>query len=150
MNYTKNYQLNQWEPADRVLRTDFNEDNRKIEEALASIQSTAEKGNCRIFTGSYQGTGVYGPNNPNTLTFEFEPLMLLMHVRNPFLEGSQLIWFRDGTNYQYPGNSNVYYKITWQGKTVSWYQDSYSNDNSGPTYQLNKKDVTYHYIAIGM
>ncbi len=34
MNYTKNYQLNQWEPADRVLRTDFNEDNRKIEEAL--------------------------------------------------------------------------------------------------------------------
>ncbi len=34
MNYTENYQLNQWEPADRVLRTDFNEDNRKIEEAL--------------------------------------------------------------------------------------------------------------------
>ena len=34
MNYTKNYHLNQWEPSDRVLRTDFNEDNRKIDEAL--------------------------------------------------------------------------------------------------------------------
>ena len=34
MNYTKNYQLNQWDAADRVLREDFNEDNRKIEEAL--------------------------------------------------------------------------------------------------------------------
>ncbi len=38
MNYTENYQLNQWEPADRVLRTDFNEDNRKIEEALNVVQ----------------------------------------------------------------------------------------------------------------
>ena len=39
MNYTENYQLNQWEPADRVLRTDFNEDNRKIDEALAAIKN---------------------------------------------------------------------------------------------------------------
>ena len=38
MNYTKNYQLSQWEPADRVLRTDFNEDNRKIEEALRACR----------------------------------------------------------------------------------------------------------------
>ena len=45
MNYTKNYQLNQWDAADRVLREDFNEDNRKIEEALkeAASQSTFEK-----------------------------------------------------------------------------------------------------------
>jgi len=34
-NYTSNYNLNQWEPDDRVLRTDFNADNAKIDAALA-------------------------------------------------------------------------------------------------------------------
>jgi len=33
-NYTPNYQLNQWSPDDRVLRTDFNADNAKIDAAL--------------------------------------------------------------------------------------------------------------------
>ena len=35
-NYTTNYQLNQWEPTDQVLRTDFNADNVKIEQAILS------------------------------------------------------------------------------------------------------------------
>ena len=34
-NQTTNYQLNQWEPTDQVLRTDFNADNAKIDAALA-------------------------------------------------------------------------------------------------------------------
>ena len=34
MNTTANYQLNQWEAGDRVLRTDFNGDNTKIDAAL--------------------------------------------------------------------------------------------------------------------
>ena len=38
-NYTTNYQLNQWEPTDPVIRTDFNADNAKIEAALAQLQS---------------------------------------------------------------------------------------------------------------
>ena len=37
MNYTQNYQLNQWEASDRVLREDFNSDNRKIDAALAAV-----------------------------------------------------------------------------------------------------------------
>ena len=36
-NYTTNYQLNQWEPADQVLRTDFNADNAKLDTALKSL-----------------------------------------------------------------------------------------------------------------
>ena len=34
-NQTANYQLNQWEPTDQVLRTDFNADNAKLDAALA-------------------------------------------------------------------------------------------------------------------
>lgn len=37
MNTTEHYQLNQWEGSDRILRTDFNADNRKTEEALAEL-----------------------------------------------------------------------------------------------------------------
>ena len=39
MNYTQNYQLNQWEAADRVQRTDFNADNAKLD---AAIQAQAD------------------------------------------------------------------------------------------------------------
>ena len=45
MNYTENYQLNQWEETDRVLMEDFNADNQKIEEALGTIP--------QIIVGSY-------------------------------------------------------------------------------------------------
>ena len=36
MQQTTNYQLNQWDPEDRILRTDFNADNAKIDTALKS------------------------------------------------------------------------------------------------------------------
>ena len=36
-NQTTNCQLNQWEPADQVLRTDFNADNAKVDAALKSL-----------------------------------------------------------------------------------------------------------------
>lgn len=34
MNHTQTYQLNQWDPDDRILREDFNADNQKLESAL--------------------------------------------------------------------------------------------------------------------
>ena len=35
-NHTPNYNLNQWQATDRVIRTDFNKDNAKIDAALAA------------------------------------------------------------------------------------------------------------------
>ena len=49
MEYTENYHLNQWEPTDRVLREDFNEDNRRIEEALNGMP--------KVIAGTYTGDG---------------------------------------------------------------------------------------------
>ena len=37
-SHTAVYQLNQWDAADPVIHTDFNEDNAKIEAALADIE----------------------------------------------------------------------------------------------------------------
>ena len=41
-NYTEHYELNQWEPADQVLRTDFNADNAKLDAALAQKAERSE------------------------------------------------------------------------------------------------------------
>jgi len=39
-NYTSNYGLCQWEASDKVLRTEFNADNAKIDAALKSLSTT--------------------------------------------------------------------------------------------------------------
>ena len=53
-NQTTNYQLNQWEPTDQVLRTDFNADNAKLDAALNALsdqvaKKAGEKGGRRGF-----------------------------------------------------------------------------------------------------
>ena len=40
-NYTANYNLCQWEATDQVLRTDFNQDNAKIDAALGELAITS-------------------------------------------------------------------------------------------------------------
>jgi len=39
MNTTANYHLSQWDPEDRVLRTDFNNDNAKLDAALQALEA---------------------------------------------------------------------------------------------------------------
>ena len=36
-NHTEHFSLNQWQADDQVLRTDFNEDNAKIDSALKGL-----------------------------------------------------------------------------------------------------------------
>ena len=40
-SYTENYGLCQWEPGDNFVRTEFNQDNQKIDAALAAAEETA-------------------------------------------------------------------------------------------------------------
>ena len=68
MQQTTNYQLNHWEPEDRVTRADFNADNAKLDAALAGLQ-TAVAGAASFVTGSYSGNDSY----PRTITLGFRP-----------------------------------------------------------------------------
>ena len=56
---TTNFQLCQWEADDEVLRTDFNADNLKIENALSAIKMVADVAytteNAPVVCGSYKG-----------------------------------------------------------------------------------------------
>ena len=50
MQQTTNYQLSQWDPEDRILRTDFNSDNQKIDTALKSQSITLSSLSSNIST----------------------------------------------------------------------------------------------------
>ena len=86
MNKTANFQLTQWENTDRILMEEFNSDNEKIDTALkasadgvAALQTAlASCGNCKIVYGTYTGTGKYGRENPNKLTFDGDPLFVFI------------------------------------------------------------------------
>lgn len=67
-NYTENYGLCQWEATDQVLRTEFNEDNAKVDEALKGTADVAQAAqvlaqaayspeNSPFVVGSYTGDG---------------------------------------------------------------------------------------------
>ena len=75
-NYTEHYQLHQWEGSDSFLRTDFNEDLAKIDNALNQLAGST----LHIANGSYAGTGEAGAEHPNQLTFEFVPKMVVLTV----------------------------------------------------------------------
>ena len=93
----------------------------------------------RIEVGSYVGTGTYGSSNPNSLTFGFEPKIILFDNAGawPFINPKQTsIYDLIGTTDSFVVN------ISWNGKSVSWYSDK------NQSYQLNKRGETYHYIAI--
>ena len=56
MEYTQNYQLPLWDKEDAIKRTDFNDNNSKIDVALGTIP--------KIESGTYIGTGNYGEALP--------------------------------------------------------------------------------------
>lgn len=104
----------------------------------------------RIETGSYVGTGTYGQENPNTLTFEFVPKFVIfwqgsigssvvdVSSTNPFY------WIYNGDK-MFPTSSTNNYNcfVTLNGTTLTWY--SPRNKDA----QYNDETKEYHYVAIG-
>ena len=115
----------------------------------------------KIETGSYVGTGTYGSGNPNTLTFRFEPHVVIvagMSNSNPGTGGDNYVevgfFFPDilqeaykASSYFLIGSSISQYscaKFEDATNTLSWYYYT-----SGAGDQLNYSGKTYFYVAIG-
>lgn len=108
----------------------------------------------RIETGSYVGTGTYGPSNKNSLAFDFEPKIVALFGTNTaaYLNADasatsvMLLW---GVTkiLAVNGTSSVYFNsVEYAGNTMSWNADT----QTGNEYiQLNASGVTYRYAAIG-
>lgn len=114
----------------------------------------------KIADGFYMGTGMYGLDNPNSLTFPFAPKIVLLTNLCDTRDGSlsplyrsDLYWIINselltdsyqkniGFGVHNSSNGGVYAKISPDRKTIYWY----TKDNN----QFNNNFYKYFYIAIG-
>ena len=96
-NYTQHYQLSQWQPQDRVLRTEFNQDNARLDGALLGLEERKAERTAltalaeavagkygddrRLFEfGSYVGDGGEGLRS---IPVSFRPSFLILFNQNP-------------------------------------------------------------------
>ena len=140
MNRTTNYNLCQFEETDRVRRTDFNEDNAKIDGALGALAARlSTRGNCRVVTGQYTGTGTFGEGNAKVFAFD-KPIALLG------VATSYGIIFTapgcDGAFCLCKGMSTLY-SATWDGRKRVVFSSTVSASS-----QLNQLGMSYSYFAL--
>ena len=147
-NYTENYGLCQWEATDQVLRTEFNEDNAKMDRALKELTDTVaahteaitKLGNCLLYTTTYVGDGTAGAANPKKFTFPHRPMAI-------FVTGGrmQLTALRNSTySLGSGGGSNILMcQVSWEEKGISWY---YSRDDA--EVQCNQSGTNYLLMAL--
>ena len=148
--YTTNYQLHQWVPEDDFLRTDFNQDFQKIDEALAlkadaGTTQTALAAKAEIAAGAYTGDGA----ESRTITLDFSPKALLLFRTDVESSADRQ------TLLAYPGNpvistrDNVtMLEVTAQGFTVrhALYQNGSKYYPCVPI--TNESGTSYHYLAV--
>ena len=161
-NQTTNYQLNQWEPTDQVLRTDFNADNAKLDTALqnqadnltalteqveeeiasltASVASNTAalngKGNCQVYSTSYTGAGT----SSCSVSLPGYPMFVMVSGGNHCLWGIRGSSFGLSFN-QYGQGTNL--SFSWSSKSVSW-----SAPNSDKDFSCNTLNTTYYVLAL--
>ena len=162
-NHTEHFSLNQWLPDDQVKRTDFNEDNAKLDAALDALAAEVEKKATtaaleavraampKIAVGTYTGTGTYGDSKPCTLDLTHalgrEPqLVLVRRQTDPGGRTKCLTLIRGAAAADCYNAHDILVDtenlITWTGKRVSWYGESAS-------VQMNESGVLYTYFALG-
>ena len=119
-------------------------------ELIATAQSTADS-KCKIVSGSYVGTGTYGEDNKNSLTFDSPPKLLIIASSGSSSYGGSksyiLLLYIPGLSGYVPavftnGSDGFYMvSISGSGNTVSWYSAE------SAAYQLNISGATYDYIV---
>ena len=154
-DHTTNYDLNQWEGTDKVLRTEFNADNAKIDAALknhddeiAELEAAdgaleaaiALKGNCQIEHFTYVGNGAYGNGNPRAITFPRLPLLFFIRSEDGIGMGSRLHTGLTAAFSGSTGGSVSTLPLTWSGNTA--YLTSWST-----VLDFNRTGETYHVFA---
>ncbi|MDD7000988.1 MAG: hypothetical protein PUI35_06395 [Oscillibacter sp.] len=170
MKKTDNYSLPQWEKQDFIKMEDFNDAFGKTDAALKANADAAATGlnaeiaargeaiaalgknlgaaghNARIAWGSYTGTGATDAANPNTLQFDFYPVLVLIgDTKATSAPRNPTVFLRDRIKVcADPAGGNGLLVATWSDNALSWYCRS---DNA--YYQLNGSGELYRYAVIG-
>ena len=137
MTKTQHYQLNQWDAGDRVLREDFNEDNRQIDAALGTIPL--------IRIGTYQGTGTV----PIEVDVGFKPKIVLIFNTGRSISTSYSGVFTEALPIEYYDSDQYEFKpMTFMTATgFKAIEKSFNGERKEP--MINRPNSTYFYIAIG-
>ena len=151
-NHTTNYDLNQWEGTDKVLRTEFNADNAKIDAALKAnadavdsletqlVSGLAGKGNCQLWTTSYVGDDQVTYNSNNRITFPKLPVLVIIQGTNG---GETMLILGQNTKYLTIMGTAYGGSVTWEGTTMSWRVNT-----TNPSDQFNLQGATYLVLAL--
>ena len=168
-NYTRNYNLCQWAAEDKVLRTEFNADNSKIDAAINAVDSRVDglastvsgkasvsalealKTTLNQQTAALSGKGdcqLYTTSYTGSNTFGAEGPCSLTFPKKPALvfisQGLYRLIMVQGQarswSEEYTGN-RADVRITWSGNRVQWHAGH-------ATGQLNIANIAYQVIAI--
>ena len=118
---------------------------------ISTAQDTADS-KCRIVSGSYTGTGTYGSDNKNSLTFDGAPKLLIVSSTVSSAYGGSrtypqlvFVYGQSGSIASLITNGSDIFAsatVSRSGNTVSWYSAD------AAAQQLNVSGTTYNYIAI--
>lgn len=165
---TKNYALPKWKKSDFIQMDDFNDAFAKLDtalkaeadaraaadsaasKALSALEQTVTKSKlCRIKCGSYTGNGKTGKANPNALSCDFYPVLLIISTADQYNNITRAVAIR-GIDIFASGVSNRDDRITWNARGVSWYPVT-ENDTSFDVsqVQLNASGIVYQYLLFG-
>ena len=141
-NHTEHYSLSQWEAEDKVLRTDFNEDNAKIDAALSQhAGALALRGNCQIEIQTYIGTAT--AQTTKCLTFSARPAFV-------FIMGQDDVRWLNGTS-NFPlflgGYKAINFGLTLTPGSAHWEGNTAVLGPDDPRIAMNQKDRYYFVIA---
>lgn len=155
MTETSHYGLYQPGDSDNALIGVLNQNMDAIDLALHQLQQSMDalaSVTPQIVTGSYVGTGQYGADHPNSLTFPFSPKLVVInrvYTENvSSMTGSDYIIFVANSPYatstSTENSSNWGVFLEWSDNSVSWY----STRGAGDQFN-NITDHVCHYVAFG-
>ena len=91
----------------------------------------------QVYSSFYTGTGTYGRDNPNTITFTGKPQLIFIQLGN---YNSQFL--NPAGAWALSGNDKQILSVTWGDNQVSWYS------SDGAAMQGNLQNITYNFVVI--
>lgn len=149
-NYTKNYGLCQWEATDQVRREEFNQDNQKVDEALAGKAelSNVEDLSGRVETleaqphwivGTYTGNG----EPSQIISLGKKPSAVFALQSNGYLSQQYQTYYFGGLALpDHPVKTGSHMIVEIKPKGFCVYEDDSEDINA------NSSGVVYHYMAL--
>lgn len=141
-----NVNMKQWNGSsfDNVLPLAYNA--KQLEgQSLAEVKQWVQDNRLLLYTGQYTGTGTYGSGRPTSITFPFEPIVLIGPIDLSIAGRAINIVTSMKTSYEqhYWFNYQEFLKISTDRKTISWYS------TTGVNEQFNRLGRAYYFAAIG-